>query len=340
VSIFAQTPPNRRLTLQTAAWDLIGHNVDKLPAASQGTALGGVGGPGRAYLSIPNRTILDEAQDARPRDQHKRLALRKRQRKRVRVLFAACEPKDRMMRTHQIMIRKVIRWESRPQSLTLQTSCWRNTSVDFPVVDEAGKLVGIVSQGDFIRRAEIGTQRKRGRWLKFLLGPGKVASDFVHEQSRKVGEIMTLDPWTVTEDAMLEDIVQLMEHNNVKRLPVMREDQLVGIVTRSNLLQAVAELARDIPDPTADDDHIRNHIIRSIEKADWAPFGLGIIVRNGDAHLSGVITDEQSRQAAIVAAEIVTGRQKRSRPPLLGRADVGNVPELSRRRSVAESELR
>jgi CBS domain-containing protein len=179
-----------------------------------------------------------------------------------------------------------------------------------PVTDKAGKLVGIVSQGDFIRRAEIGTQRKRGRWLKFLLGPGKAASDFVHERGRKIGEIMTLDPCTVTEDATLEDIVQLMERNNVKRLPVLRGDQLVGIVTRSNLLQAVAELARDVPDPTADDDHVRNHVVASIEKADWAPFGLGVIVRNGNVHLSGVITNEQSRQAAIVAAENVSGVKK------------------------------
>ena len=179
-----------------------------------------------------------------------------------------------------------------------------------PVVEETGKLVGIISQGDFIRRAEIGTQRKRGRWLKLLLGSGKVASDFVHERGRKVGEIITLDPCTVTEDATLEDVVSLMEQNNVKRLPVMRGDQLVGIVTRSNLLQAVAELAREVPDPTADDDHIRNHIITSIEKTDWGPFGLGVIVRNGNVHLSGVITNERSRQAAIVAAENVSGVRK------------------------------
>ena len=171
-------------------------------------------------------------------------------------------------------------------------------------------MVGIISQGDFIRRAEIGTQRKRGRWLKLLLGSGKVASDFVHERGRKVGEIMTLDPCTVTEDATLEDVVSLMEQNNVKRLPVMRGDQLVGIVTRSNLLQAVAELAREVPDPTADDDHIRNHIITSIEKTDWGPFGLGVIVRNGNVHLNGVITNERSRQAAIVAAENVSGVRK------------------------------
>jgi BON domain-containing protein/CBS domain protein len=176
---------------------------------------------------------------------------------------------------------------------------------------EHWRLVGCtISQGDFIRRAEIGTQRKRGRWLKLLLGSGKVASDFVHERGRKVGEIMTLDPCTVTEDATLEDVVSLMEQNNVKRLPVMRGDQLVGIVTRSNLLQAVAELAREVPDPTADDDHIRNHIITSIEKTDWGPFGLGVIVRNGNVHLSGVITNERSRQAAIVAAENVSGVRK------------------------------
>jgi predicted transcriptional regulator len=77
---------------------------------------------------------------------------------------------------------------------------------------------------------------------------------------------MTPEPFTVTENAKLEDIVELMERHNVKRLPVVRGDKLVGIVTRSNLLQAVAELARDVPDPTADDDHIRNNIIASIEK--------------------------------------------------------------------------
>jgi CBS domain-containing protein len=73
----------------------------------------------------------------------------------------------------------------------LPTPCCSSISVDPPVVSEAGKLVGIISEGDFIRRAEIGTERKRGRWLKFLVGPGGAATDYVHEQGRKVGEIMT-----------------------------------------------------------------------------------------------------------------------------------------------------
>jgi CBS domain-containing protein len=217
---------------------------------------------------------------------------------------------DSKMRAHQIMTRQVITIAIDAPIVDAANSMLRNHISGLPVVDEAGRLVGIISQGDFIRRAEIGTERKRGRWLKFLVGPGRAASDFVHERGRKVGEIMTSEPYTVTEDATLEDIVELMERNNVKRLPVMRGNKLVGIVTRSNLLQAVAGLTRDVPDPTADDDHIRNRIITAIEKADWAPFGLSVIVLNGVVHLTGVITNEHSREATIVAAENVSGVTK------------------------------
>ena len=118
---------------------------------------------------------------------------------------------------------------------------------------------------------------------------------------------MTPEPLTITEDAPLEKIVALMEKYHVKRLPVMRGDRIVGIVSRADLLQAVASLARDVPDPTADDDHIRDRIIDALRKNDWCPQALGVIVRNGIVDLSGIITDERSRQAAIVAAENVTG---------------------------------
>ena len=171
-------------------------------------------------------------------------------------------------------------------------------------------LVGVVSEGDFIRRSEIGTQRKRGRWLRFILGPGKSASDFVHEHGRKISEVMTRSPLTISEDTALEEIVELMEKNNVKRLPVIRADKIVGIVSRANLLQAVASLAREVADPTADDDHIRNRVIDAMEKNDWCPFGLSVIVKDGIVHLSGVITEERARQAAVVAAETVEGVKK------------------------------
>jgi CBS domain-containing protein len=214
------------------------------------------------------------------------------------------------MRAHQIMTRSVI-------TVTPETSVVEAANVmlqrhisGIPVVNSAGHLVGIVSEGDFIRRSEIGTQRRRGRFMKFILGAGKEATDFVHEHGRKIAEIMTPEPLTISEDTDLEKIVEIMEKNNVKRLPVTRGDKLVGIVSRSNLLQAVVSLAHEIPDPTADDDHIRNRIIDALEKNNWCPFGLSVVVRDGIVHLSGIITEERSRQAAIVAAENITGVKK------------------------------
>jgi CBS-domain-containing membrane protein len=212
------------------------------------------------------------------------------------------------MRAHQIMTRSVITIAPDATILEAANTMLRHHVSGLPVIDAAGRLVGIVSEGDFIRRNEIGTQRKRGRWLKALLGDSAV--DYVRERGRRVSDVMASDPITVTEDATLEEIVSAMESNDVKRLPVMKDDKLVGIVSRANLMQAVASLAREIPDPTADDDHIRSRVIAAIDKNDWSPFGLNVIVRDGIIHLSGVITDERSRQAAIVAAQNVAGVHK------------------------------
>jgi CBS domain-containing protein len=214
------------------------------------------------------------------------------------------------MRAHQIMTRKVTSVNPDTSIAQAANTMLQQHISGLPVISETGKLVGIISEGDFIRRAEIGTEQKRGRWLKLILGPGRAETDYVREQGRKVSEIMSPEPLTVTEDATLDEIVKAMEMNHVKRLPVLRGDQLVGIVTRANLLQAVADLARDVPDPTADDDHIRSRVFAAIEKSDWRPMGLSITVRDGIVHLSGVIFDERSRQAAIVAAENVSGVTK------------------------------
>jgi CBS domain-containing protein len=211
------------------------------------------------------------------------------------------------MRAHQIMTRQVVTVGPEASIVEAANIMLGHHVSGLPVVSEDGKLVGVISEGDFLRRAEIGTERKRGRWLRMLLGPGKSAADFVHEHGRKVGEIMTVHPHVIDEDASLDKIVRVMEKHHVKRLPVMRGDQLVGIVTRKNLLRAVADLAREVPDPTAADDKIRERIIAAIEANDWRPFGLSVLVRDGVVHLNGVITEERSRQAAVVAAENVCG---------------------------------
>jgi CBS domain-containing protein len=212
------------------------------------------------------------------------------------------------MRAHQIMTRDVTSVRADTPILEAASLMLQHRISGLPVVDDGNRLVGVISKGDFIRRAEIGTQRPYIGWLDYLIGPGKAAVDFVKENGRKVGEIMTRgELFTVTEDIALDQLVRLMQRQNVKRLPVVRGDSLVGIVTRTDLLRAVASLAREVPDPTADDDHIRSRVISSIQKYEWLPLQLGVTVRDGIVHLSGIITDERYRQAAIVAAENVSG---------------------------------
>src|SRR5262245_29963077 len=120
------------------------------------------------------------------------------------------------MRAHQIMTRSVVTVSPETTIVDAANLMLQRHVSGLPVVDATGKLIGIVSEGDFIRRSEIGTGRKRGRWLRFLLGPGQSASDFVHEHGRKVSEVMTKSPLTITEDTALAEIVDLMEKNNVK----------------------------------------------------------------------------------------------------------------------------
>ncbi|MDE5455954.1 CBS domain-containing protein [Bradyrhizobium sp. CSA112] len=212
------------------------------------------------------------------------------------------------MRAHQVMTRKVISVKVDTPIIEAARLMLQHHVSGLPVVDDTGGLLGIISESDFMRRSEIGTQGPCIRWLDFLMGPGKSAVEFVRESGRKVGEIMTRDAlFTATEDMPLDELVGLMGRQNVKRLLVVRADKLVGIVTRSDLLRAVASLARDVPDPTADDDHIRKRVISSIEKNEWQPAQLGVAVRDGIVNLSGMITDERFRQATIVAAENVAG---------------------------------
>jgi len=118
---------------------------------------------------------------------------------------------------------------------------------------------------------------------------------------------MTPDPITVDEETPLDELVRLMEKNDIKRLPVMSGRMVKGIVTRSNLLQAVASMAHEIPDPTADDDHIRDRILRTVNKTDWRSIGFEVTVRNGIVHVHGIITTDEARRASIVAAENTAG---------------------------------
>src|SRR5262249_29328484 len=130
-----------------------------------------------------------------------------------------------------------------------------------PVIDAAGRLEGILPQGDFLRRVETGIECKRSRFVEFLLGPGRLAEEYSRASGRRVSEVMTLDVHTVTEEAPLEEVVHLMERHRIKRLPVVRGDKVVGIVTRKNLMRALASYALSAQPVAADDAEIRTRLL-------------------------------------------------------------------------------
>jgi CBS domain-containing protein len=177
-----------------------------------------------------------------------------------------------------------------------------------PVVDARGDLVGIVTEGDLVRRTETGTQRKRSGWLEFLIGPGRLAAEYLQAASRKVGDVMTADVRTVAANSSLDEVVHLMERHQINRVLVVRDGKLVGIVTRANLLHALASVIAETKPGLTSDASIRERLYAELKAHRWAPIGLiNVVVRNGVVHLSGTLLDERQRGAIRAAAENIPG---------------------------------
>ena len=178
-----------------------------------------------------------------------------------------------------------------------------------PVVDAQGRLVGMVTEGDLLRRGELGTERKRARWIEFLFGAGASAVDYARAHGRRIHEVMTDQPVAIAEDAELPEIVDLMEKRHIKRLPVTREGAIVGIVARADLIRGLAQ--KRLAAAPASDREIRERIIAELAAQKWAPVGLiGVDVEHGEVRLSGAILDERAREAIRIVAENTAGVTK------------------------------
>jgi CBS domain-containing protein len=210
------------------------------------------------------------------------------------------------MKAHDVMTWGAITVEPEASVTRAVRLMLQNKISGLPVVDAKGQLVGMVTEGDFLRRGELGTQRQRPRWLEFLLGPGKLAAEYVQASGQKVAQVMTPELRTITPETPLEEVVGLMERHRIKRLPVVQDGKLVGIVSRANLLHALASVAREVKPAAGDDASIRERILAECAKQSWAPH-VNVVVRDGVVGLWGVITDERERQAFIVVAENVPG---------------------------------
>ena len=212
------------------------------------------------------------------------------------------------MKAKDIMTRTVVSIEQNATVLQAARLMLQHHISGLPVVDKQGALVGVLSEGDFLRRSETHTERRRSRWLEFLMGPGRIAGDYVHSHGNKVSEVMSSDLKTVGEEASLEDIVALMEKHRIKRVPVLRAGRLVGIVTRSNLMHAMVSLARVASPGAQSDAAIREKLLAEFKKQQWAPVATtNVVVHDGVVDLWGMIIDERQRNALKVAAENIPG---------------------------------
>ncbi|MGO4512831.1 CBS domain-containing protein [Bradyrhizobium sp. 2TAF36] len=177
-----------------------------------------------------------------------------------------------------------------------------------PVVDADNKILGIVTEGDLMHRAEAGTERPYSWWLRALTGDAQLATDYVKSHAVKVDDIMTRDVVTAAPETLLHEIAMLLENNQIKRVPIVdQQGQLVGIVSRANLLQAIAS-ARPKLEVSLSDASIRKRFLEELKKQSWAhTFNLNATVRNGVVDLWGFAPSVAERTAIRVAAEAIPG---------------------------------
>jgi len=176
-----------------------------------------------------------------------------------------------------------------------------------PVLDAAGRPIGMLTEGDLLRRVETGTEGRRAGWLSIIFAPGRLAGDYVHTHGRHVADVMTPDVVTVSETTSLSELSELMRTRRIKRVPVTRDEVVVGVVSRADLITALAK-ELDTPAASAGDATIRAAVLAELARQPWAPRrSVTIAVTDGVVEIDGVVFDVRERDALRVAAENVPG---------------------------------
>jgi CBS domain-containing protein len=213
------------------------------------------------------------------------------------------------MKVHDIMSTKVVTVSPSTSVRDIAALMVEKHVSGLPVLNDNGTLVGMVSEGDLLRRPEIGTEKHRRRWVSFFTGVDEQAREFTKSHALRAGDVMTEQVIHVSEETPLGDVVGLMEKHNIKRLPVLSHGKLVGIVSRVDLLRALATVqAEPMPPLAKSDADIRAAMNDVLKNEEWAMSAMvNVIVSEGVVHLWGVIDSDDQRHALRVAAENIPG---------------------------------
>jgi CBS domain-containing protein len=213
------------------------------------------------------------------------------------------------MQAAEIMTRDVITVAPDDSVLDAALMLLKNRISAMPVLNEQGRLIGVVSEGDLLRRVEIGTDERRPWWRELFAGNERLARDYIRAHGRKVSDIMTPSAIVASPDTDLSEIASLMERNGIKRLPIVEEGRLVGLVSRADLLRAFTECSNTAPAGQAvEDEQIRNRLNAELRSLRWlSPGKFNVTVDHGVVELWAAVDSEAERQALVIAAETTPG---------------------------------
>ena len=178
-----------------------------------------------------------------------------------------------------------------------------------PIVNEAKALVGLVSEGDLVRRKEIGIEQRRSWWLSMFGNAAVLADEFIKSHGVTAKEVMTKNVITADEDTPLWKIAEILEKEKIKRVPIVHHGRMVGIVSRANLLQALTLHQKTMLDqPSREDSAIRDELLQLLKDESWANLShVNVMVTQGTVHLWGSVRSEAQREALSVAAKGISG---------------------------------
>ena len=213
------------------------------------------------------------------------------------------------MKASDVMVSKVITVGPNATVQEIANILLSNRISAVPVVDAHGALIGIVSEGDLIHRVEAGTERHYSWWLQLVSDKATLAQDFLKSHATKAADVMTKRVITASPDLPVGEVASLLEKHRIKRVPIVENGKLVGIVSRANLLQALAALRRDIPvESRPEDSVLRERVVSEIRSKLWASASqINVIVHDGVVELWGAVDTQDEKDALRVAAELTPG---------------------------------
>jgi CBS domain-containing protein len=212
------------------------------------------------------------------------------------------------MKAMDVMVRNVLTVKPDTGVTEVARLLVENDISAVPVVDDQGKMVGIISEADLMRRKEIGTEKRRPWWLEAMTPATTLANEFAKSRGKRVAELMSSEVVSASEDAPLIEIATLLERHHIKRVPITKDGKLVGVVSRSNIIQALASSKGDPDGERHSDRAIRLEVLARLGAQSWTDFGSrNVIVAGGVVHLWGLVGSAEERKALMSLAEGVPG---------------------------------